>query len=352
MAMWKCAGCGIDVPQAEATAVTWTGDGGVATLAYLCPKCKEWVAGGKLSLVKMGVGGQVEAVPSVPAEAHARASVFDPTMDLSSFMGRPVFYWMELDAHAKSMRYEGFIEEIAQLKLQVQALAADKRLEFRRCPTCGFETPSMQHDVKAVGEFGYCNGGPTHNRMYVPEKMKKAYDEILANTRRADPPGAPSLVCSDERTAEAIRKVTIDAGLPLPERVPEMPPVQPPRAAGEYTCTVERQPDGRLTIRVRDPQGQAVEEYANLEDNITDAGIRERLAAYAHEAWARWMRHLYSRCTVPAGEDVILSRTIGEWDSAKWMRQMETPYADLPEDEKASDRAQADKILAILRGEK
>lgn len=143
-----------------------------------------------------------------------------------------------------------------------------------------------------------------------------------------------------------------DAGLPLPDRVPEMPPVHPPRAAGEYTCTVERQPDGRLTIRVRDPQGQVVEEFGDLEDNITDAGIRERLAAYAHEAWAGWMRHLFERAVVIVNRDDGCNWTaIPKIMRDRWARQMETPYSELPEAEKASDRAQADRILAILRGE-
>lgn len=32
-----------------------------------------------------------------------------------------------------------------------------------------------------------------------------------------------------------------------------------------------------------------------------------------------------------------------------WKRQMTTPYAELPESEKASDRAEADKIFGIMR---
>ncbi len=34
---------------------------------------------------------------------------------------------------------------------------------------------------------------------------------------------------------------------------------------------------------------------------------------------------------------------------ARWTRQMNTPYADLPENEKESDREEADKIIAILQ---
>lgn len=35
---------------------------------------------------------------------------------------------------------------------------------------------------------------------------------------------------------------------------------------------------------------------------------------------------------------------------ARWKRQMVTPYEGLTEKEKDSDRAEADKVLALLKG--
>lgn len=78
---------------------------------------------------------------------------------------------------------------------------------------------------------------------------------------------------------------------------------------------------------------------------------RERLADYAHEAWAEWMRHWEKKAIKI---DYTIERFGLRWrreDRERWVRQMDTPYAMLPEEEKASDRAQADRILAILRGE-
>lgn len=72
---------------------------------------------------------------------------------------------------------------------------------------------------------------------------------------------------------------------------------------------------------------------------------RETLAAYAHSAWAAWMDYLYSKA-IHRTDGAIL---IPEWAARRWLRQKETPYADLPEAEKESDRAEADKMLAILR---
>lgn len=72
---------------------------------------------------------------------------------------------------------------------------------------------------------------------------------------------------------------------------------------------------------------------------------RETLAAYAHSAWAGWIDYLYSKA-IHRTDGAIL---IPEWAARRWLRQRETPYADLPEAEKESDRAEADKMLAILR---
>lgn len=73
----------------------------------------------------------------------------------------------------------------------------------------------------------------------------------------------------------------------------------------------------------------------------------EKLAAYAHESWAGWMRYLFSRCsTIPSGDVLIPSEMV-----QRWQRQLSTPYEKLPESEKESDRAEARKMLAIVIGE-
>ena len=72
--------------------------------------------------------------------------------------------------------------------------------------------------------------------------------------------------------------------------------------------------------------------------------MREALAALAHEMWSGWMHYLFSKSTRnPDG-----SITIPLSSAVRWFRQMHTPYSNLPESEKESDRDQADKILAIL----
>jgi hypothetical protein len=87
-------------------------------------------------------------------------------------------------------------------------------------------------------------------------------------------------------------------------------------------------------------------DLADLELSLgTERGdIREQLAAYAHEAWSGWMQYMFSKCNLdPRGRWFLPG-----WAAERWQRQMATPYARLPEEEKASDRAEAEKILALF----
>ncbi len=79
--------------------------------------------------------------------------------------------------------------------------------------------------------------------------------------------------------------------------------------------------------------------------NKKNMALREKLAANQHEIWASWMEYLFSvsasnndgTCMIPANK------------VARWVRQMNTPYSELTEDEKESDREQADKVLETLK---
>lgn len=70
----------------------------------------------------------------------------------------------------------------------------------------------------------------------------------------------------------------------------------------------------------------------------------EPLAAYAHEAWSGWMRYLFEKSTL--NEDGTV--TIPKWAVERWQRQMNTPYNALPEEEKKSDRVEAETILVTM----
>jgi hypothetical protein len=80
---------------------------------------------------------------------------------------------------------------------------------------------------------------------------------------------------------------------------------------------------------------------------------REELAAYAHEAWSGWMEYMFAQCqpippTMESGNSYWLHIKMPKALYERWTRQMATKYSDLPESEKESDRAEANKMLAII----
>lgn len=64
--------------------------------------------------------------------------------------------------------------------------------------------------------------------------------------------------------------------------------------------------------------------------------VPERLADLEHQQWAHWTRYMLDNLTPDNIE--------------RWKRQCATPYADLTEKEKASDREWARKAIAVLMG--
>jgi hypothetical protein len=81
-----------------------------------------------------------------------------------------------------------------------------------------------------------------------------------------------------------------------------------------------------------------------IEEAATE--MRERLAALSHEQWSGWMRYLFSKSHPSmhgAGTIFIPSALVD-----RWKRQMETPYAELSEEEKESDRKEAIRMIEVF----
>jgi hypothetical protein len=72
--------------------------------------------------------------------------------------------------------------------------------------------------------------------------------------------------------------------------------------------------------------------------------VVEELACAEHARWAKWQAHLHGRCIRnPDGSLTIPADLV-----ARWERQIATPYAELTEREKDSDREQVAAVLPIL----
>ncbi len=70
----------------------------------------------------------------------------------------------------------------------------------------------------------------------------------------------------------------------------------------------------------------------------------EAFANLAHQQWSGWMIYLFGKSEKNQDGTV----TIPKWAVDRWLRQMNTPYKDLPEEEKESDRQEAIKLLNII----
>jgi len=78
------------------------------------------------------------------------------------------------------------------------------------------------------------------------------------------------------------------------------------------------------------------------------SALREELAKLAHDQWTGWMEYLFEKSDPQTfREDGAV--VIPSWAVERWKRQMGTPYENLSEDEKDSDRKEADRVIYLLK---
>jgi len=70
----------------------------------------------------------------------------------------------------------------------------------------------------------------------------------------------------------------------------------------------------------------------------------EQLAAIEHARWAHWQRYVHDQCEPQENGSLVIPADLVE----RWEAQIETPYADLTEREKDSDREQVQKYLPTV----
>ena len=72
----------------------------------------------------------------------------------------------------------------------------------------------------------------------------------------------------------------------------------------------------------------------------------EAMSDAEHAKWASWMQYLFS----VSRQNKVGTVTIPKDQVDRWKRQMDTPYADLSEREKQSDRDVVNEFFADLPG--
>lgn len=93
---------------------------------------------------------------------------------------------------------------------------------------------------------------------------------------------------------------------------------------------------------------QALDKLAGLVQqtkNYPKSELFEKLAAIEHERWADWQRYVHSKC-MPSADDGIWQ--IGENFIKHWEKEIATPYSELSEAQKNSDRDQVLRYWKLI----
>lgn len=85
--------------------------------------------------------------------------------------------------------------------------------------------------------------------------------------------------------------------------------------------------------------------------HLQESELREKLAAIEHERWAQWQAWCHSQGReewVEMDGKPELMLCIPMEIVSRWNRQIETPYAELSDKEKASDMEQVDRYWPLV----
>jgi hypothetical protein len=83
-------------------------------------------------------------------------------------------------------------------------------------------------------------------------------------------------------------------------------------------------------------------EYRHIQELLRS--LIEQLAAVEHERWSHWQRYVHSKGVRQPDGSLLLPPDL----VSRWERQLNTKYAELDEQEKASDRERVEKYLPII----
>jgi len=79
---------------------------------------------------------------------------------------------------------------------------------------------------------------------------------------------------------------------------------------------------------------------------------KEKLADIEHERWSDWQRYCHSKLSYVEYEHdgkTNAGYLMDAGDYTRWERQIDTPYSDLSEQEKQSDRDQVDRYWHLIK---
>lgn len=83
----------------------------------------------------------------------------------------------------------------------------------------------------------------------------------------------------------------------------------------------------------------------DLDSFLHTRTLLETVAAIEHVRWSHWQRYVHDQCTTLDDGSLVIPPHL----ATRWARQMATPYPQLSESEKESDREQAGEYLTAIR---
>lgn len=79
--------------------------------------------------------------------------------------------------------------------------------------------------------------------------------------------------------------------------------------------------------------------------NQIPSDLLEQLAAIEHERWSHWQRYMHEKAHRNADGSLTIPATLVD----RWERLMHTPYSNLTDEERESDREQVQRYITILQ---
>jgi hypothetical protein len=171
------------------------------------------------------------------------------------------------------------------------------------------------------------------SRPYTNESANRAAEQYIKQ-EHLDQPFRP-----DPKVTETLRE-TLSSD--LEQRVTDLEHLM------KTMCTIVSEGLGRGVVVEGTTEAGAyyrmisASENADLLPKVQSRQLREALAELAHEQWAGWMESLFQ----------IYDGKHPQWNwngsCQHWRKQVDTPYAELSEEEKDSDRREADRMLDVF----
>lgn len=84
--------------------------------------------------------------------------------------------------------------------------------------------------------------------------------------------------------------------------------------------------------------------YADVKATLDSDTLMEELATVEHERWAHWQQYVHDQCRRADDGSLVVPAELAQL----WATQIATPYAELSEAEKESDREQVRRYLPLI----